>query len=255
MKSLLLVVFSAVVLASSSHAADSDLRYVSRDQRRSDVAAGRTYDGASGTPENKLKELKDKYKNGGQRTEIAPTPGPEPIKGIALSPALYARYAKGPNGYTLEHLVENLKLTEKNLGALVDYIRPWREGIAAPTGEDRESALKRLAGESAAAKELIVEADAAVAKGIPRDPKDPNDTGLRKILGHLSRPSFASTHHTPEILLQEISLAQANVLGHSAALIEFKRLNPPDAEGESRTEGWLEGARKSLAARLAIQPE
>ena len=194
-------------------------------------------------PSDSLKDLKKKYANGGQKPESS-----VPALGkLSLKPALYARYAKGPNGYTLKELTENMNWTEKNIGALTNYIRPWKEGETAPEGEDAAWAHKQLASESVAARELIADAEAALAKGIPRDPKDPADSGLRRILSYLSRPSMGYMNPTPEQRLQSLSLAQANVLGHGAALIEYKRLNPPDAEGEAKTEGWLEGARKHLA--------
>lgn len=211
-----------------------------------------------------LKELKKKYANGGQKPEAskepkAPAPAPArdggaPMFKSGLMPALYARSAKGPDGYSLAALSDNLKWTEKNLSALVDYIHPWRKGVEAPAGEESAAAHKMLASESAAAAELIADGDAALAKGVPRDPKDPSDPGLRRIIGYLSRASYAYRDPTPEQRLETRASLQANVLGHMGALIEFKRLNPPDAEGEAKTEGWLESARKNLAAAEKSNP-
>lgn len=196
-------------------------------------------------PSDSLKELKKKYANGGQKPE-APGPALAPAS-VSLKPALYARLAKGPGGYALKELTDNMNWTEKNIGALTNYIRPWKEGETAPEGEDAAWANARLASESAAARELIADADAALAKGIPRDPKDPHYSGLRPIISYLSRPSIGYMNPTPEQRLQSLALAQANVLGHGAASIEYKRLNPPDAEDEAKTEGWLASARQRLA--------
>jgi hypothetical protein len=206
-----------------------------------------------------LKELKKKYANGGQKPEAPREPEAPPAAArprdesapmfkSGLMPALYARSAKGPDGYSLGALTDNLKWTEKNLSALVDYIHPWQKGVEAPSGEANAAAHKMLAAESAAAAALIVDADAALAKGIPRDPKDPNPLGLPRMIGYLSRASYAYRDPTPDQRLETRSSLQANVLGHMGALIEFKRLNPPDAEGEAKTEGWLENARKQLAS-------
>lgn len=195
-----------------------------------------------------LKELKKKYSNGGQKPELdAPKSAPEAAKLGALPPAMYARYAKGPNGYTLKELVENLNWTEKNIAGLLDYINPWQKGTAPAEGDELAAAQKTLALESAAAKALIADADAALAKGIPRDPKDSKDYGLERIGSFLSRPSLAYVNPTPEQQLQNVAAAQCNVLGHSAALIEYKRLNP-GGKGEWDTEQWLAAARNSLAA-------
>lgn len=195
-------------------------------------------------PSDSLKELKKKYARGGQKPE-APAPAPA---SVSLKPALYARLAKGPAGYSLKELTDNLNWTDKNIGALTNYIRPWREGETAPEGEDAAWAHRQLAAESAAARDLIADADAALAKGVPRDPKDPRYSGLRPIISYLSRPSIGYMNPTPEQRLQSLALAQANVLGHSAALIEYKRLNPPDEKGEGDTDGWLRNAREHLAA-------
>ncbi|MBI2385107.1 MAG: hypothetical protein HYV14_03735 [Elusimicrobia bacterium] len=204
-----------------------------------------------------LKELKKKYAAGGQKPDAPPAaeapPKPEDPglrNGSVLTgrPMLYARYAKGPNGYSLKELTENMNWTEKNLSGLVDYIHPWKKGEVAPVGQENEEAHKSLASESAAATELIAEADAALAKGIPRDPKDPRDPRPRRFIGYVSRASYAHRTPTPAQRLEAVAGAQTNVLGHAAALIAYKRLNPPDAEGEANTERWLEGARKSLAA-------
>jgi hypothetical protein len=166
-------------------------------------------------------------------------------------PALYARYAKGLNGYTLEHLVKNLDYTQKNLNGLVDYLHPYQKGVAAPEGDDAALAQKYLAQESAAADAMIADGDAALAKGIPRDPApDPKDSMAKfraRPLGYLSRPIGVYKNPTPEQKLWTVAAAQANVVGHLGALIELKRLNPPDAEGEANTEKWLESARKTLA--------
>lgn len=210
-----------------------------------------------------LKELKKKYANGGQRPEGAKEPAAAPPAASrddrapmfrsGLMPALYARYAKGPDGYSLTALADNLKWTEKNLSALVDYIHPWQKGVEAPAGEDSAAAHKMLASESAAAAALIADGEAALAKGIPRDPKEPAPA-LRRIIGYLSRASYAYRDPTPEQRLETRASLQANVLGHMGALIEFKRLNPPDAEGEAKTEGWLESARKNLGAAEKTNP-
>jgi len=194
-------------------------------------------------PSDSLKDLKKKYANGGQKPEsVVPALG-----AFSLKPLLYLRHAKGPSGYTLKQLTENMNWTEKNIGALTSYIRPWKEGVTAPEGEDAAWANKQLASESVAARELIADADAALAKGIPRDLNDPYESELRRIGRLLSRPSMAYMNPTPEQRLQIPALAQANVLGHAAALIKYKRLTPPDAEGEAKAEGGLEGARKHLA--------
>lgn len=220
-----------------------------------------------GVPEgsDSMKELKKKYASGGQKPPIAAGAPAEaapagaaapaasaapPAQGKAFAagmPALYVRYVKGPDGYTLKQLTENMNWTEKNIGGLVDYIHPWRKGVEAPAGEDSAAAHKLLASESAAATELIADADAALAKGVPRDPLDPKRLG-RFAHFYASRVSHLHRDPTPEQLLEVVASAQANVLGHAAALIDYKRLNPPDAEGEAKVEGWLEGARKHLAA-------
>lgn len=203
-----------------------------------------------------MKELKKKYANGGQRPPVAAgvpveaAPAAPPAQGRALSagmPALYVRYVKGPDGFTLKQLTENMNWTEKNIGGLIDYIHPWRKGVEAPSGEESAAAHKILASESAAAAELIAEGEAALAKGVPRDPLDPKRLG-RFAHFYASRVSHLHRDPTPEQLLEAVASAQANVLGHAAALIDYKRLNPPDAEGEAKVEGWLEGARKHLAA-------
>lgn len=254
----LLLLLPLLALASSSRAASSTAREQPRevlgDQRRTDVAAGRTYDGS---PSDALQELKKKYAKGGQKEAAgeandakAAEGGAKAGGGFKLRPALYARYAKGPDGYSLKQLVENLNWTEKNLGGLIDYIHPWEKGVEAPAGEDLASAQRDLVSESAAAAALIADADAAFAKGIPRDPRDPPDR-LRAIILFATRPTFAYKNPTPEQRVQEIAGAQSNVLGHSAALIEYKRLNPPDAKYELSTEGWLAEARAQLAAAQA----
>jgi len=204
-------------------------------------------------PSDKLKELKQKYKNGGQRPDLDSVETGAITRAVARR-ARYLRYVKGPDGYTLKQLVECLNWTEQNIGGLIDYIHPWQKGVDAPTGEDLAAAQRDLVKESAAAAELIADADAAFAKGIPRDLQDPNNRP-RPVIMFATRPTFAYKQPTPEQRVLVIAGAQANVLGHSAALIEYKRLNPPDAEGEAKTESWLEGARKSLAARENQVPE
>lgn len=201
-----------------------------------------------------MKELKKKYAGGAQKPDAppaaAPAAEPDPVKPpepISVGmPALYARYAKGPDGYTLKQLTENMNWTEKNLSGLSGYIHPWRKGQAAPVGAEADAAHKALASESAAAAVLIADADAALAKGIPLDPKSPNDL-RRMLIGYLSHASYAYLNPTPAQRLEAVAIAQANVLGHLGALIEYKRLDPPAPGDEAKTAAWLADARKSLA--------
>ncbi len=111
---------------------------------------------------------------------------------------------------------------------------------------DEEWALGELKKESAAADELIAKGDAALARGIPRDPKKPEDGYARRIIGYLARASFVHGNPTERQKLESIASHQENVLGFQGALIQYKKLNPPEAEQEALNEKWLDGSRKSL---------
>jgi hypothetical protein len=236
MKPLALALLSALVLAPAAL----------RAQPESDAA-------------KRLAEMKEKYGKGGQRPEgaeaasgaeapkeAAPPRSGSVIAGTPGMPALYARYAKGPDGYTLKQLVQNMEWTERNLSGLLDYIHPYKEGVAAPEGADAEAALKSLAVESKAAAELAADFDAALAKGVQRKPLDPHR--ISGAMYYASRASYAYRNPTQAQLLQRLASAQANVLGHGASLLEYKQENPPKAEEEAKVEGWLADARKDLAA-------
>lgn len=170
-------------------------------------------------------------------------------------PALYARHAKGPDGYDVDHLAEDLRNTAENLDNLLDFLRP-ASGGAPPPAEDAAWARGVLAQEVVAAERLTPEGVLALERGIQRVPPPPagEKQRLRAILLHISRPVRAYRDPTPEQRLETNAALHHNVIGHMGALIALKRLNPPDAEHEASTEGWLRSAREHFASHAGPLP-
>ncbi|UPT73141.1 MAG: hypothetical protein M0D55_14765 [Elusimicrobiota bacterium] len=211
-----------------------------------------------------LRELKEKYKReaaerraalaaGGAAAAPAGVPEPaaastRPAPGVGrapadLKPALFARYAKGPGGYSLEHLTENLNNTARNISELIGYIRPWREGARPPEGEDLAWAAKALARESAALPELIADGEVALAGGIPRGPRAP-DGSLPRLLMYVAQPVLVAKDPTDIQKSMTVGAVRANVAGFTGSLIQLRAENPPQAETEANTETWLQNAKK-----------
>jgi hypothetical protein len=201
------------------------------------------------------------------RFEKSPAPGaplPSPARGerVAaavgrrfLRPALYARHAKGPDGYDVDHLAEDLRHTAENLDNLLDYLRPF-EGGAPPAAEDAAWARGALAQEVVAAERLTPEGVLALERGIARVPPPPagDKLPLRRLILHVSRAVPAHRDPTPEQRLETNAGLHYNVIGHMGALIALKRLNPPQTEHEALTEGWLRGAREEFASHAGPLP-
>jgi hypothetical protein len=165
-------------------------------------------------------------------------------------PRLYVRLVPDTNGYTLDQLTKNMNWTSENLGALIDFIHPWRKNAKIASPEQIADAHKELAQESAAATELIKAADIALAKGIPRNPPPPASEMKmpQPILEYVSRPVLGYENPTPEQSAATYAGLQSNVLGYEAALIAMKQANPSSASEEANTEKWLADARRYLAA-------
>ena len=177
-------------------------------------------------------------------SEATPSDVASPGEGL---PLLFRRLMKGPNGFTPKELSSNLDWTRRNLHDLLDFIHPWRKDAPEPAAEQAAAARKLLAAESAAAAELIKDADAALAKGIPRNPPSPGPLRAIAPLGYASRATLAYRNPTEEQRQETLAGVRANVAGHLSSLIQLKRFNPPEAEEEAMTEQWLEQARKDLA--------
>lgn len=206
--------------------------------------------------------LKDRFKNRGAKEVPGAgsakdggmaTPGPAPaLDGGAggastptlagLKPALYMRHA---GELSDEVLAEDLNHTARNIVNLVNYISPYRAGVPPPAGDDLVWAKQHLSQESKAAAKLIADGEQAVARGIARGPRSPDQTAV-PLIYYIS--TAIGVYGEPNELnkLLAVSSARANVAGHLGALIRFKKLNPPDAEGEANTEGWLANARRTL---------
>lgn len=201
-----------------------------------------------------IRKLKESFKPEARAKSAEPARAPaSEAMPLAVSspgeglPLLYQRLAKGPRGYSLKELTTNLDLTRKNILALVDFVHPWKKDAPVPAPEQSAAAHALLASESSAAGTLIKEGDAALAKGVPRDPADPGPHRRLPPLGYFSRATYAYANPTPEQRLETKASLQSNVAGHLSSLIELKRFNPPAAEDEAKTEQWLEAARKELA--------
>lgn len=242
MKTLALLVFSAVfvqpVLAQTAAPAGDPVE-VEKEKTRRQLEEIRKLK-ESFKPAAPAKRIEEKAAASGDVPAAVSSPG-------AGLPLLYARLAKGPRGFTLKELTSNLDWTRKNIDELVDFIHPWKKDAPVPTPEQSAAAHKLLAVESAAAADLIKDGDAALAKGIQRDPADPQPLRRLPPLGYASRAAYAYADPTPEQRLETRAALQGNVAGHLSSLIELKRFNPPAAEDEARTEQWLEAARKELA--------
>lgn len=242
MKTLALLVFSAVlaqpVLSQTVAPADDPIE-VEKEKTRRQL--------------EEIRKLKESFKPTAPLKHIEPqrTPAADSMPSAVSSPGeglplLYQRLAKNPRGYSLKELTSNLDWTRKNIQELIDFIHPWKKDAPVPTPEQSAAAHKLLAAESAAAAELIKEGDAALAKGIQRDPASPGPLRLLPPLGYASRATYAYANPTPEQRLETFAGLQGNAAGHLSSLIELKRFNPPAAEDEAKTEQWLEAARKEL---------
>lgn len=169
----------------------------------------------------------------------------EPALTPALRPALYARTAKGPSGYTVKQLVKNLDWTQKNLDGLVDYLEPWQKGVAAPLGREAAEAQKDLLSESAACAALIADGRALLDRGIERaaEPSRP----LRAIFLFPSKPMRPRRQPAVEELQRDVATAQVNVAGHMGSLIELRGEHEAEAAEEAKAQEWLDSAGKYLA--------
>lgn len=161
-----------------------------------------------------------------------------------IQPALYVRHLKGPRGLTNEQLAQDLTNTAANIHALIVYIKPYKEGVAPPQGDDLKWAEKVLAQEVDALPALIQDGDLLLTKGIQRGPKQ---DGPQDFFMYLTMPVPRFENPTPTQKLMTVGAVRGNVAGHMSALISMKRQNPPDAESETKTEQWLETAKKMRA--------
>lgn len=171
---------------------------------------------------------------------------PEPAGVPALRPALYARFAAGPGGYTVKQIVKNIDWTQKNLDGLVDYLEPWQTGVAAPRGQDAADAQKDLLSESAACAKLIAEGQALLDKGIERaaEPSGP----LRAVFLFPSKPMRPRLQPAVAELQRDVATAQVNVAGHMGSLIELRSEHEAEPAEEAKAKEWLDSAGKYLAA-------
>lgn len=166
---------------------------------------------------------------------------------VVSRPALYVRLLQGPSGYSTGDLVKNLDWTRKNLDGLLNYLEPDTL-MSVATGEELASAQKDLLSESAACAALIADGDIALAKGIVRQKEDP-PFHIRAVIYFPSRPSRVRINNPSMSLLQrDVASSQVNVAGHMATLISSKLEHAPAAEEEANIQGWLDSARKNLAA-------
>lgn len=160
-------------------------------------------------------------------------------------PALYVRFVKGPAGYLIGDLVKNLDWTRKNLDGLLNYLTSYA-GSPPPTGADAAWAQKELLSESAACAALIVDGDAALAKGIARAPAD---SLLRGDI-HIQTWARSVRSKNPSLaeLQRDVASDQVDVAAQMSSLIQAKGFHTPNEEEEKAIQRWLDSARKSLAA-------
>lgn len=242
MKPLALLVFlAALALPASSQttAPSDDSAEIEREKMNRQLAEIRKM-----REDFKSESLKRKEPPPARRLDASPSAVVSPGEGL---PLLFKRLAKGTGGYSNKDLSNNLDWTRKNIHELIDFISPWKKDVKSPAAEQAAAAQKLLAAESAVAAELIKEADAALAKGIPRDPPAGGSLSPMAPSGYFSRATRAYANPTAEQRLETKAGIQANVAGHLSSLLELKRFNPPAAEDEAKTEQWLEAARKDLA--------